>query len=299
MSMNTRILAAEYDYHAPATLDEALTILAEKPNVKILAGGTDLIVKMKTGALTEIEHMLDIKRIPGLDKIKPLDCCDGLEIGALAKLSDIEEHAEVKEKYTCLYEALKAMAAISVRNMGTLAGNIGNASPVADGAAALVAYDAKVVLQSKKGGERKVNLDEFFKGPGITVMQPDEMITAICIPAPAAHTGAAYLKKTRVKPDIAKLSVGVVITNDNGKCSNCRITMAAVAATPLYLKEISQSLVGQTITAELIAKTAQEVADFIRPIDDNRTTAVYRKDITAVVAEEALTTAWKRAGGAL
>ncbi|MEG1500775.1 MAG: FAD binding domain-containing protein, partial [Clostridiales bacterium] len=117
--MNTRVLGAEFDYYAPASLDEALEILATKSNVKILAGGTDLIVKMKTAGVS-VDNMLDIKKIDELNFIEAGKCCcGGLSIGAGAKLSEIEEFPQIKNDYLALYEALKAMASNSVRNMGT------------------------------------------------------------------------------------------------------------------------------------------------------------------------------------
>ena len=296
--MNTRILEPEFNYHAPSTLREVLQMLAALPKTKILAGGTDLIVKMKTGGYTDIENMIDIKKVADLNYIMEDKESGALLIGALAKLSEIEKNNIVINNYTALYEALKAMAAISVRNMATMAGNICNSSPVADTVGPAICYSAKLTLMSEKG-ERQVAVEDFFTGPGTNVMAEDEMLTSITMPAQAKNTGAAFKKFTRVKPDISKISCTVVVTNDNGKASYCRIAMGSIAATPLYLKEISEGLVGKEITRDVIKKAAKDIADTIHPIDDNRTTAVYRKDITPVLVEEVFEKAWTRAGGVL
>lgn len=296
--MNTRILAPEFNYHAPATLREALQMLAALPKTKILAGGTDLIVKMKIGGISDVENVIDIKRVADLEYCMKDKENGALLIGALAKLSNIEKSQIVATEYTALYEALHAMAAISVRNMATMAGNICNASPVADTAGPAICFGAKLTLMSEKG-ERQVAVEDFFTGPGASVIAADEMLTSIILPAVPANTGSAFKKLTRVKPDISKISCTAVIAIDNGKVSYCRIAMGSIAAVPFYLKELSESLIGKTITKDVIAEAAKIAADTIHPIDDNRTTAVYRKDVAPVLVMEVLEKAWTRAGGVL
>jgi len=293
--MNTRILAAEYEYLAPASLDEVLSILAERQRVKVLAGGTDLIVKLKTGADIAMDYMLDIKRVAGLDYIRFNESEAMLHIGPTATLSRIEKDPIVKEKYPALAEAIALMAAVSVRNMGTMAGNICNASPVADSVIPAICYQATVTLSSK-GASRTVPLHEFFLAPGVSVMKPDELLTDIAIPLPKAGTGAAFVKKTRVRPDIAKISIGALIELEDDTVTACRIAMAAIAATPAYLQAVGESMVGKQMSEELIAETAALAAKSIKPIDDNRTTAEYRLHIAEVMTTDVLRLAWKRAG---
>jgi carbon-monoxide dehydrogenase medium subunit len=294
--MNTRLLTREYDYISPATLAEALEVLSAKQNVRILAGGTDLIVKLKTGADLEMDYMLDIKRIAELDYIRMDD--DGLRIGALAKLSAIEKFPAVCKHYPALHEALQAMAAIAVRNMGTMAGNLCNASPVADTAGPAICYDAKLVLAGKQG-KREVPVTEFFIGLGKSMLAKDEILTEIFLPKPKAFTGSAFCKKTRVTADIAKISATALFAREGQKVSACRIAMGAIAVTPLYLKDISESLIGREINKAVIAEAAAAAAAVIKPIDDNHSTAEYRKEIAALIVEEVLTKAWQRAGGEL
>ena len=294
--MNTRFLEAEFDYVKPSTLEEALKILSGKKLVRIFAGGTDLIVKMKMGTMP-LDIMMDINAIPELFGVKETED-GGAWIGAAEKLTVLEKSEKLLKDYPALVESIHAMASVSVRNMGTLGGNFINASPVADATACCLAYDASVILE-KKGSRRVVRAEEFFLAPGKTVMEKDEMLTGILLPPVKKNTGAVYSKLSRVKSDIAKLSVCVVLDRKGKKIGNARITMSAVAARPLYVKEISEGMAGKEVTADMILQTAADIAAFIKPIDDNRTTAEYRKDVTKVVARDAITEAWKRSGGKL
>ncbi len=293
--MNTRLLMAEFDYVKPKTLSEALDILAEKKNVKVFAGGTDLVVKLKVGAPVNMDIMLDINAIPELFGVTT--GASGLTIRAAEKIAVLEKDAALNKDYAALCEAFRAMASISVRNMATLGGNFCNASPVADAVGPVLCYDGSVTLESKKDGKRSVKADAFFVAPGVSVIREDELLTEITLPKPAANTGAAYHKLARVKSDIAKLSVCAVFSREGDKIASCRMSMAAVAARPLLLKDISDSLVGKVMTRQLLEETAAAIAAFIRPIDDNRTTAEYRSDVTRVIARDTIGEAWKRTGG--
>lgn len=293
--MNTYVLTAEFDYLKPKTLAEALGILHEKKNVKIYAGGTDLIVKLKVGAPINMDAMLDVNAIPELFGVT--DTAEGLVIAAAEKISALEKNAAIRNDYVALYEAFDAMASISVRNLATLGGNVCNASPVADAVGPVLCYDGSFTLESLHGGKRSVKADAFFVSPGVSVIHPDEILTQIVLPHPKKNTGAAYHKLSRVKSDIAKLSVCAVFCREGDTISSCRMSMAAVAARPLLLGEISDSLVGKVMTRALLEETAVKIAEFIRPIDDNRTTAEYRSDVTRVISRDAMEQAWERTGG--
>ncbi len=294
--MTTRILSAEFDYLKPATLDEALKILSEKEKVRIFAGGTDVIVKMKVAGMA-CDYLMDIKGIDSLDYARLAD--DGVfHIGALAKLSHLEKNPIIAERYPALKEAFHLMASISVRNMATMAGNICNASPVADAVVPAICYNAVLTLASVRG-ERTVPIEKFFLAPSVTVMEKDEMLIDIALPAPKANTGAAFVKKTRVRPDIAKISVGVRVTRGGDHACCCRIAMGAVAATPAFLEETAAMFAGKKVTTELIEQVAAHAAASIKPIDDNRTTAEYRTAIAEILTKDTLTEAWLNAGGEL
>ena len=293
--MNTRIIPKEYKYVAPQTLAEALDILKQQ-NVRVLAGGTDLVVRLKMGSEEAMETMLDIKRI---DELKGISLCEkGAYLGATTALADIENHKEMQEKYPALCDALVAMAAIAVRHMGTIGGNFVNASPVADTAGPVMVYGGQVHVKGTEG-ERVIPADEFFVGPGKSQIKPDELLTAITLPVMPAASGAAFFKKTRVKPDISKISTTVYVERDGETIKDCRIAMGAVAAKPITLPEVAKEAIGKKASKALFAEMGAKVAEAIKPIDDVRSTAEYRKAVANVMVAEAFEVAWKRAGGAL
>jgi carbon-monoxide dehydrogenase medium subunit len=265
MQTNTKILAQEFEYLAPKTLDEALDLLSEykDKNIKILAGGTDLLVKMKTIDL-KVDYLMNIKNISELNFI---DLDQGIIIGAVTPLSHITREEKVKVKYTALYEGIKAMAAPSIRNMGTIAGNICNASPAADTVPPLIAYGAEVKLQSKRG-ERTVLVED---------------------------SGSAFLKKSRVKADLSKINLAVCLEREKNVCQDCKIVFGSVAIKALRAEKTEGLLKGQMINSALINKAAEQVSSEIKPIDDIRSTAEYRIAMSKEMLKDGLELAWARA----
>lgn len=296
MQTNTKILAQEFEYLAPKTLNEALSLLEKykDKSTRILAGGTDLLVKMKTTDL-KTDYLINIKNIPELNFI---DTADGLKIGAAVSLSHIERIGKVKERYPALYEGIKSMAAIAVRNMGTIAGNICNASPAADTVPSLIAYSAEVKLISKRG-ERTVSVEDFITGVGKTVIAADEIITQVNIPEIKKGTGSAFSKKGRVKADIAKINLAVYLERENNICKDCKIVLGSVAVKAIRAKEAEDLLKGQTVSASLIEKIAKKASEEIKPIDDIRSSVEYRTEIARVMVEDTVRITWGRAGGEL
>lgn len=296
MQTNTKILAQEFEYLAPKTLNEAL-ILLEKykdKSARILAGGTDLLVKMKTIDL-KTNYLINIKNIPELNFI---DTSDGLKIGAAVPLSHIERIEKVKERYPALFEGIKSMAAIAVRNMGTIAGNICNASPAADIVPSLIAYGAEVKLVSKRG-ESTASVEDFITGVGKTVIGADELITQVNIPEMNKNTGSAFSKKGRVKADIAKINLAIYLEREGSICKDCKIVLGSVAMKVIRVKEAEGLLKGQTVNTSLIDKIAKKASEEIKPIDDIRSSVEYRTEIARVMVEDTVRIAWKRAGGEL
>ncbi|HDP36645.1 MAG TPA: xanthine dehydrogenase family protein subunit M [Candidatus Atribacteria bacterium] len=296
MQTNTKILAQEFEYLAPKTLDEALSLLDnyKDKSARILAGGTDLLVKMKTIDL-KTDYLINIKNIPELNFI---DTADGLKIGAAVPLSHIERIEKVQERYPALYEGIKSMAAIAVRNMGTIAGNICNASPAADTVPPLIAYGAEVKLVSKRG-ERTVSVEDFITGVGKTVIRADELITQVNIPEMNKNSGSAFSKKGRVKADIAKINLAVYLEREDNICKDCKIVLGSVAVKAIRAKEAEGLLKGQTVSASLIDKITKKASEEIKPIDDIRSSVEYRTEIARVIVEDAVKIAWERAGGEL
>lgn len=294
MGNNTKLLTQEFEYFAPKTLEEALDLLYEHKdkNTKILAGGTDLLVKMKTTGL-DVDYLINIKEIPELNFI---DTSYGLKIGAAVPLSHIERIEKVQERYPALYEGIKSMAAIAVRNMGTIAGNICNASPAGDTIPSLIAYGAKLKLVSK-GGEREVLVEDFITGVGETVINKDELVSQIIIPEINKNSGSAFSKKSRVKADIAKINLAVWLEREGRICKDCRIVLGSVFIKAVRAKKAEELLRGQVVSNDLMTKAAEKVKEEIKPIDDVRSTAEYRTDLAQVMAEDILKLAWERAGG--
>jgi len=296
MQINTKILAQEFEYLAPKTLDEALSLLDnyKDKSVRILAGGTDLLVKMKISDL-KTDYLINIKNIPELNFI---DTADGLKIGAAVSLSRIERIGKVKERYPALYEGIKSMAAIAVRNMGTIAGNICNASPAADTVPPLIAYGAEVKLVSKRG-ERTVLVEDFITGVGKTVIEADEIISQVNIPEINKNSGSAFSKKSRVKADIAKINLAVYLEKEGNICKDCKIVLGSVAVKAIRVKEAEGLLKGQTVNASRIDEAAEKASEEIKPIDDIRSSVEYRTDVARVMVEDTIKVAWERAGGKL
>ena len=296
MQTNTKILAQEFEYLAPKTLDEAISLLDnyKDKSARILAGGTDLLVKMKTIDL-KTDYLINIKNIPELNFI---DTADGLKIGAAVPSSHIERIGKVKERYPALYEGIKSMAAIAVRNMGTIAGNICNASPAADTVPPLIAYGAEVRLVSKRG-ERTVLVEDFVTGVGKTVIEDDELVTQVNIPEMSKNSGSAFSKKGRVKADIAKINLAVYLEREGSICKDCKIVLGSVAVKAIRAKEAEDLLKGQTVSTSLIDKIAKKASEEIKPIDDIRSSVEYRTEIARVMVEDTVKIAWGRAGGEL
>jgi len=293
---NTKILTQEFEYFAPKTLEEALDLLYryKDKNTKALAGGTDLLVKMKTIDL-KVDYLINIKDIPELNFI---DTDNGLKIGAIIPLSQIEKIEKVKTKYPALYEGIKSMAAIAIRNMATIPGNICNASPAADTVPPLIVYGAEVKLVSKEG-ERTVLVEDFITGAGETIIKADELVTQLNIPEVNKNSGSAFSKKSRVKADIAKINLAIWLERDGNICKGCRIVLGSVFIKAVRAKKAEDLLKGQAVNTDLIIEVARKASEEIKPIDDVRSTAEYRTDLAQVMVEDTLKIAWERAGGKL
>ena len=201
----------------------------------------------------------------------------------------------MQSQLTVLAEACASFSSTQVQSMGTLGGNLGNASPAADTAPALIALDAELELAGPDG-RRRVPVAEFFRGPGKAALSAGELITAVIVPDPRPGTGSAFLKLGRVSNDIAKASAAVALVRHAGRVNSCRLAFGSVGPTPIRARAAEALLVGQPWNEELVAQAAQTAANEITPIDDVRSTARYRRDIVRVMAADALRLAWQRAG---
>lgn len=255
MHTNTRILAQNFIYHEPKTLDEALALLEQhQPGIKVLAGGTDVLPKMKRNHF-DCERLLYIKSIEELNFI---DNSDGLRVGAATLLSDLEKSPEIKKNYHALHEAIKAIGAIAIRNMATMGGNICNAAPPADTVPPLLAFNAKLELL-KKGGERVVPLDQFIVGPEKTIIEPGELLYSIELPALESGFESTFVKLGRVSVDTARINMAVVVKFDHTSrvIEEARVALGAVG-TKAYRCPDSEALLAGKKADQALAESLAE-----------------------------------------
>jgi carbon-monoxide dehydrogenase medium subunit len=258
-----------------------------------LAGGTDLMVKINRN-LIEVKTVIDIKKIKELGEIS-YDDSEGLTIGSTASLTVIESHPLIKEKYPAIADAAHATANVQIRNMASLAGNLCNAAPSAENAPVLMAMGATVTLVSSKG-KRQVPLDEFFKGPGETVLEKGEILTSVNVTPPPAGSGTSYQHiSARGKVDISAVGVGAMLIMKGDICEDARVFLGAVAPTPMMAVNTQNVLKGNIITEEILQTAGLEASKECNPITDMRATAEYRKLMVAVLTGRAIYEAISRA----
>lgn len=282
---NTHIIPVNFNYHAPQSLEEALNLLSKfKDKARVIAGGTDLIVDMKLRR-KEPEYLISLNKIRELDYITVDN--SGVKIGAIVKLRKIEKEKIVRERFPALYEALKSMASIQVRNMGTMVGNICNASPAADTAPPLLIYNA-VIIAKNLNNERKIPVEEFFKAPGKTDLREDELVTEIFIPYPPPDSYSTFLKIRRVGMDLSKVSVAVLTKFNGSVLEDVRIALGAVAPTPLRIHRAEEFLKNKPLTNENLKIVQEIVAKEIKPITDVRSTEWYRREVAKTIVRDVL-----------
>jgi carbon-monoxide dehydrogenase medium subunit len=278
-----------FQYIVATNLDEAVALTEEfgKKNALLMAGGTDLLVRLRDGEIRP-DCIIDLKGVLGLTYIE-YDDNKGLRIGALSSIADVAKSPKLSSEYAALAEAAASIGSIQIRNKGTIGGNLCNASPSADMAPPLIVMGAKVRIVGKDG-ERVSNLEDFFLGPGRSVLRNDEILTEIKVPKPPPLSGAAYLKLgRRGGMDLAIAGVACLLVMDSkSRCERARIAMGAVAPTPLRAKEAEVLMTGEKIGGELVAEVAKKAAEEAKPISDVRATANYRREVIEVLVKRAI-----------
>jgi aerobic carbon-monoxide dehydrogenase medium subunit len=277
-----------FDFYQPASLAEASRLLKENgPGGRFLAGGTDLVIAMKEKGLLP-KYIVDLKRVPGLSGIREND--DGsITIGALTTMYSIETSPLIKKKYPFLSQSAAEVGSIQIRNRATIGGNMANATPSADTAPALIALNATAKIASA-AGERTVPLEEFFRGPGQTIMSADEILTEIAIPKTGLELVGDYIKfSPRDMMDLAYIGAAVVYNlAADRRCTGVRIVLGAVAPTPIRAKNSEALLEGKVLTEELAEQVGTEAAKESKPISDVRSSADYRRAMVGVMTKRAL-----------
>jgi carbon-monoxide dehydrogenase medium subunit len=283
-----------FKYVSVETASEASSVLIEyRDRAKLLAGGTDLLVMMKDRVIAP-EYVIDIKSIPGLDRIEP-DVEGGIRIGALTRIANIVKSALIRERYPALQEAAESLGSVQVRNMATIGGNICRSSPSADTLPPLLVYGARLKL-IRSGGERIVPLRDFLTGPGKNILD-DEVLAEILLPPTGSACGSAFIKLSRVSEDLAKVNCAAKIAvSADGRCEEARIVLGAVAETPVRAASVEQALIGRELSEDVIKQAALLVGEDISPIDDVRSTARYRIRVSRVLIARVLKKAIHRCG---
>ena len=287
-----------FDYVAPASVDEVISLLASKNgDAKILAGGTDLLVQLREGR-RKASLVIDIKIIPELTQIT-FDPQTGLRIGAAAACHEICRDPNVSRLYPGLVDGIQLIGGVQIQSRASVGGNLCNASPAADAIPALIVHEAICNIVGPSGS-RALPVEEFCLAPGRNALQAGEFLSSVSVPTPKDKFGAAYLRFIpRNEMDIAVVGAGVsVVLDEDGKgFVSARIALGAVAPTPLLASEAGAFLTGKPVTRENIREAARMAQSIARPITDLRGTAEHRKHLCAVLVERALNLAIERAGG--
>lgn len=273
----------------PASVKEACQIVRKNGSGgHFLAGGTDLVIAIKEKGLTP-RYVVDLKRIPALGGIR--ENADGsLRIGALATMREVETSSVICRKYRFLAQSAAEVGSIQIRNRATIGGNMANATPSADVAPALLVLDARAKI-SGEDEERVVTLEDFFVGPGKTVMKPDEILTELIIPPTPPDLRGEYIKfSPREMMDLAYVGVAVALALETGtkKCRHARVALGAVSPTPMRARKAEAILLDQVLTEAIAEKAGAEAGRECKPISDVRSSAEYRREMVGVNTKRAL-----------
>lgn len=291
-------LLRAFEYHAPTSLNEAISLLQEHgESARALAGGTDLVVQMKENAtkFPAPSHIVSLLRVPELGGMGFSEG-EGLRIGAGATMSDVAESPIIRDRYRAIAEGAALVGSVQTMNMATLGGNLCNAAPSADIAPPLLAFEAEAVMVGPSG-RRSVPLAEFFVGPGKTILAADELLAEVRVPVPPPGTGSAYDRHTpRKQMDIAVVGVAAVITVAGEEIERARIALGAVAATPVRARKAEAALERESASDEVLARAAEAAAAECSPISDVRGSAEFRRHIVRVLTERMLRAASQRIG---
>jgi carbon-monoxide dehydrogenase medium subunit len=298
----------KFDYLKPKTLEEALSLLNQQgKKAKLIAGGTDVIVLIKQKTMAP-DILISLRGIPGLDQIQYNGT---LRIGALVTHRAIEKSEVIRKEFSALADAADVLGSIQIRNVATIGGNICTAAPSADTATPLLVLGTQVKIKSLKE-EKTVPIEEFFTGPGETILKKGEIVTELVMPKPLPHTGSAYWKlQRRLALDLPILGVSTLLSLDKGTiscsdmlctvspissilhtmeqdelvCKEVRIALGVAAPTPIRALKAESLLRGKKISDELLEEVAETAVKEAQPRDTIRGEAWYRRDMIRVLVK--------------
>jgi CO/xanthine dehydrogenase FAD-binding subunit len=280
-------------FTSATTIDDALSALAG--GARPIAGGTDLVVGARQGKAPLPDAIVAIDRIPGLRAIDASD--GGLRLGALVTHGDIVASDDIRTRYTALADASAIVGSHATRAQGTIGGNVMNASPAMDTGGPLLCFGATATLRSASG-ERSIELDELWTGPGSTSARADELLVALDVPSPAAGTGSCYARlEYRRQMEIAVVGATAVVTVEGDRVVGARVAITALTPTIRRVPEAESALVGTDGAVDAVEAAAAATAAASTPISDVRGSAEYRRAMAAVIANRAITAAITRARG--
>jgi len=277
--------------HRPKSLEEALELLATLEKAKPIAGGTDLIPLMREVEV-DVKHLIDLSRIGELNFIRE----EGgyIRIGAATTLSDLVESELIASKAPALWEAAASMGSPQIRNRGTIGGNLCNASPAADLGPPLLALEAEAEIRSRDES-RCIPIGEVFAGPKVNSLAEDEILTEVRFKTPPQGAGSAFEKIGRRRAvTLALVNAAAYIEVEDETCRVARLALGAVADRPMRLWEAEEMLRGKELSEELIEEVSALCSRLVRPIDDVRASAWYRREMSRVLSRRALLKAWRR-----
>ena len=283
-------------YIEPQTLEHALKMLAEHGSgAEIVAGGTDLVVRARGSRKPLPQTLVAVHRLTELGRIE--ESSDGaLCVGALVSYQQIEESSLIAERYTALVDAAALIGSPATRHVGTVGGNLCNASPAMETGSPLLVFDASVELRASDGS-RTLAVAEFFEGPGKTARKPGELLTEVVIPALPVGAGSAYLRlEYRQSMEISVVgAAAMVVLDSEGTCTQARIALTAVSPTCVRAQAAEAMLIGKVLGTDVLVRAAAASATAAIPIDDVRAPAEYRRSMVPVIVERALKLATQRA----
>jgi CO/xanthine dehydrogenase FAD-binding subunit len=282
---------SRFELFSPGRLDEAVALLKENgKNTFVMAGGTDLLIKRRH-QIIHPQTIVSLKKISGLNRIS-FNPDKGLTIGATALLGDVARHRTILEIYPAIAKAAANTANVQIRNMGTLVGNLCNASPAADNAPTLLAMNAELNITGPQG-ERVLPLEDFFLGPGSTALQPAEIVTSVFVHTPPPGSGTTYLHlSARGRIDCSAASTSVSLTLKDSKIDTVRIFVGACGPTPLRMPKTEKQLINQKLSKTLAEKAGLQASKESKPISDVRANEDYRSKMVAVLVKRAILEAY-------
>lgn len=276
----------DFAFHAPATLDEALELLAQHDgDAKVMGGGTSLTTLLKQSLIAP-DHIISLHRIQGLDSIESADGV--LRIGGLVTQRQMETSDVVKGAAPLLAEAYRRVATVRIRNVATVGGGIAQADPAMDPPPSLLILNASVTATSPRGS-RTLPIGEVYADYYETTLEPDEIVTEVQVPLQPADAQWTYVKYLpRTADDYATVAVAAIGRLEDGAIADVRVGLGAVAPTALRATVVEEALAGQTPTPERLREVSQAVADIVDPTDDPRGSAWYKRDMSVVFTRRAL-----------